>query len=77
MMDTRERAGMLQRRFPQLGAYIAVVDIPMDGRIRVERTLREPGHHTIWGDADGLLRCVVAVTPIPVSGRSDNDGGLV
>jgi len=77
MTDTRERAAMLQRRFPQLGAFIAVLDIATNGEIRVERTLREPGHHTIWGDPDELLRCVVAVTPIPASGRSDDDGNLV
>jgi hypothetical protein len=77
MMDRQERAATLQRRFPLLGAYIAVVDIPMEGKIRIERTLREPGHHTVWGDPSELLRCVVAVTPIPASGRSEGNGSLV
>lgn len=77
MTDTRERAGILQRRFPQLGAYIAVLDIPMDGQILVERTLRETGHHTVWGDPGGLLRCIVAVTPILASERNEGDVNLV
>jgi hypothetical protein len=77
MMDTRERADTLQRRFPRLGAYIAVLNIPIDSGIRVERTLREPGHHTVWGDPGELLQCVVAVMPMPASGRSDENGGLV
>lgn len=77
MTDTRERAGTLQRRFPQLGVYIAVLDIPRDGQVRVERTLREPGHHTVWGDPDELLRFVVAVMPLSVSERNESDGSLV
>lgn len=75
--DTPEGASKLQRRFPQLGAYIAVLDIPMDGQIRVERTLRETGHHTVWGDSGELLRCVVAIVPIPASERNEGNGNLV
>ncbi len=61
VMETQEQARTLQRRFPRLGAYIAVLDIPVDDLIRIERTLREPGHHTIWGEPDELLRAIVAV----------------
>lgn len=63
MMDTPERARTLQRRFPRLGTYIAVLDILRDGSFRIERTLREPGHHTVWGDPERLLGVVIAVLP--------------
>src|SRR5262245_56113836 len=55
MMDTLERVRALRRRIPMLGASIAALDIPWRDRIRIERTLREPGHHTVWGDPDELV----------------------
>jgi hypothetical protein len=48
---------------PLLCAYIATLRIPLGESVRIERTLKGVGHHTIWGEADHLLGLVVAVVP--------------
>ena len=47
-----------------LGRFIAEVLIPENSPIRVERTTRSPGHHTLWSEPDAVLRCVVRVLPL-------------
>jgi hypothetical protein len=49
------------RSFPNLGTHIAVLHIPDDAPVRVERT-RGPGHFTVWADPAVLLSYVIAVT---------------
>jgi hypothetical protein len=63
MYDSEERARAVASRFG-LGARVAALDLPDDGRFRIERTGRRPGHYTIWGNADVLLTFVVAVIPV-------------
>ena len=48
-------------RFPQLGGYLARLDIPEDAPVQIKRTRRRRGHHTIWGEPSFLLDCVVEV----------------
>jgi hypothetical protein len=52
------------QRFPRSGSFIATLDIPDDGRFRIEQTTTRRTHWTIWGDADALLGCIIAVEPI-------------
>ncbi len=61
--STAAQARRQRRRSPMLGTYIAVLRVPLDGSVRIERT-RGEGHHTIWGDAALLWSLVVAVEPI-------------
>lgn len=61
--STAAQARRQRRRSPVLGLFIAVLRVPLDGSIRIERT-RGEGHHTIWGDPEVLLSLVVAVVPI-------------
>ena len=65
MYATEAQARRKARGVPALGAFIATVDIPEDGSVRYERTLKSSGHHTVWGDAARLLeRVVLPVTPV-------------
>lgn len=61
--STAAQARRQRRRSPILGRYIAVLRVPLDGTVRIERT-RGEGHHTLWGDPDALLSLVVAVEPL-------------
>lgn len=58
---TLAQARRKQRAVPVLGEYIAALAIVEDDDVRMERTTREPGHHTIWGPPPVLLASVVAV----------------
>lgn len=61
--STAAQARRKRRTSPVLGSWIAVLSVPLDGSVRVERT-RGAGHHTIWGDPATLLALVVAVEPV-------------
>lgn len=58
--STAAQARRKRRTSPVLGAFIAVLRVPLDGSMRVQRT-RGEGHHTVWGEPAALLRLVVAV----------------
>jgi hypothetical protein len=61
--DTFEAALTKAKESPGLGTYVSELVIPTDGTIRWERTTRDPGHHTLWGEPEDLHRCVVHVSP--------------
>jgi hypothetical protein len=61
--STLNQARRKQRVSPVLGAYIAVLRVPMDGSIRVMRTLGGDGHHTLWAPAPVLRSLEVSVEP--------------
>jgi hypothetical protein len=42
-------------------AFVAELLIQDAGPVEFARTLRSPGHHTLWGSPDILLACVVLV----------------
>ena len=48
---------------PFPGLYIAELLIPDDAPTRFRRTGAR-GHHTLWGDPDVLLACVVSVVHV-------------
>jgi hypothetical protein len=52
------------RRFPQLGRYLATLDLSQSTTATWERTTPSEGHYTVWGDPEELLQCVVNVVPI-------------
>ena len=56
-----------------LGTYVAELRLDEDGPIRFERTTREPGHHTLWGDPAELRRCVVSIRPVAPEARQENE----
>jgi hypothetical protein len=65
---TEAQAHRHARRMPMLGTHIAEVAIAASAPVHVERTLRTPGHHTLWGKPAFLLACVrrvVAVLAMP------------
>jgi hypothetical protein len=64
MYRTLAQARRKARAFPFLGGFISTVPIPSDAPFQVERTTASAGHHTVWGDAEALLACVVAVQPV-------------
>lgn len=49
------------RRFPQLGNYIAAIDLSKGKHLMHERTTQQPGHFTIWGEPAQILACLVSV----------------
>lgn len=50
--------------YPGLGQYIATLRIPEGGRITYRRTGSNRGHHTLWGEPQDLLACIVTVVPM-------------
>ena len=59
--STLAQARRKRRVSPSIGAFIAVLRIPLDGSVRIERTLGGDGHHTIWGRASDLAELEVSV----------------
>jgi hypothetical protein len=51
-------------KLPTLGRFIAELSVADDGPIVWKRTGDKPGHHTLWGDPDDLLDCVVRTFPV-------------
>jgi hypothetical protein len=49
---------------PQLGRFIAELELPDGNEVRVERTLASAGHHTVWAEPSFLLTCVVRVQSV-------------
>jgi hypothetical protein len=60
---TVQQAGR-RARLPGFGQYIAELRIPDTSPVRWRRTGRQPGHHTLWGEPDELLACVVRTTTV-------------
>lgn len=64
VLNTEAQARSRGRGMPWLGRFIAVLEIPDDGRITYQRTGTSRGHFTLWGDPLVLLRCVVRVVAV-------------
>jgi hypothetical protein len=62
--NTAEQARRSARRRPMLGRYIAELRLPEDRPLRLERTLKSSGHHTLWAEPSELLALVVRVEPV-------------
>jgi hypothetical protein len=62
VFETLEQAREQARKYPQLGGYLAEIEVPLDAEIECERTTRTKGHWTIWASPADLLRRVVMVT---------------
>ncbi len=60
---TRLQARRTAITYPFLGAFLAEMRIPDDGRVRWEKT-RGRGHHTLWGDSRVMLECITRVVPV-------------
>jgi hypothetical protein len=61
MYDREDQAREQARRIPKLGGFLARLEITEGDSIQVRQTGNNPAHHTIWGDPDELLSCIVAV----------------
>ena len=61
--STMSQARRKRRTSPILGRYIVVLRVPIDGSVRIERTLRDPGRHTIWEEAAVVRTWMVSVEP--------------
>jgi hypothetical protein len=64
VMDTLERALERAREYPMQGTFVAELTIPTDSLIMVKRTTKTPGHYTLFGNADTILRCVTQVISV-------------
>ena len=63
--DSFRSAVRKARRVPNLGQFIAEIRLPVGGVFRIEKTMNDPSHFTIWGDAADLLATVVRVARVP------------
>ena len=61
VFSTLSQARRKRRVSPAIGSYIAVLRVPTDGSVRIERTLRDDGHHTLWAAPSALLMMVLSV----------------
>ena len=55
-------------RYPQLGAWLAEIDLTRSANLRVEQTgRRRLRHYTVWAEPDDLFGCVARVISIAES----------
>ena len=54
----------LAARFPVMGQYIAVLDVPEGGLVRFEQTTDVSTHYTLWGEPRVMLEMVISVVPL-------------
>jgi hypothetical protein len=65
VFDSLGAARTKARRYPDLGKFVAVLQVPPGENISVAQTgRRREGHHTIWAEPGILLACVVDVVPV-------------
>jgi hypothetical protein len=61
---TEDAARFLVEQYPQMGRYIATLEVPEHGPIRYEQTTNDPDHYTLWASAAVLLDRVVSVVAL-------------
>jgi len=64
VFTTEAQARNKAHDYPGLGGFIAAMRVRDEEAIRFARTGRNRGHHTLWGEPEALLGCVVAVVPV-------------
>jgi hypothetical protein len=64
VFDQESQARQKAREAPYLGRYIAELRVLEGDPLRYQRTMRTPGHYTLWGPADVILNRVVGVAPV-------------
>ena len=63
-VQSTEQQARHRAKLPGFGRYIAELWIRDTDSIRWRRTGRQSGHHTVWGEPDALLACVVRTVPV-------------
>ena len=63
-VQSTEQQARQRARLPGFGRFIAELVIADDSGIIWRRTGRQAGHHTLWGDPDAMLACVVRTIPV-------------
>jgi hypothetical protein len=61
VFSTLSQARRKRRTSPGIGQYIAVLRVPLDGSVRMQCTLRDDGHHTLWASPAKLRGLVLSV----------------
>src|SRR5699024_3392894 len=62
LFSTLQQARNQIRRLPPARrGFIAELHVPDNALVTVERTGRQRGHHTLWGNPDDILRYVARV----------------
>jgi hypothetical protein len=64
VFETIEQARLQAQKYPDLGSFIAEIEVPVDVEAVCERTTRTEGHWTIWASPVLLLQRVISVTGI-------------
>lgn len=65
LFDTLLRARKMAAGPSWNGAgFIVELHIPAGALVTIERTGRQPGHHTLWGAPDVILSYITRVVPI-------------
>lgn len=64
MNATVEQVRRTARRFPTVWRYIAALDLPTDGRVRIERTTAVAGHFTVWATPEELRQYIAFIMPL-------------
>jgi hypothetical protein len=70
MYDSEAQARETADHFPDVWQAIAVLDLPDDGRFRIERT-GVMGHWTVWAQPDAVIQYVVATFPLRKQALND------
>lgn len=70
MYESEVQARETAARFPNVWQTIAVLDLPDDGRFRMEQTGVAAGHWTVWAQPDAVIHYVVDTLPLLKEGAS-------
>src|SRR5688572_4361004 len=59
--DSFETSRVLAERFPVMGDFVAVLEVPEQAAVTFEQTTDVPSHYTLWGSPRDMLDLVVSV----------------
>jgi hypothetical protein len=62
--NTSETSRRLAERFPTMGHFVAVIELPEHASVIFEQTTDVPSHYTLWGTPRDMLDLVVSVVAI-------------
>ena len=62
--DSATRARQQARRYRGMGRFIAALTIDDGDTIRLEKTMDDPRHYTLWGSPEAVLALMTGIEPV-------------
>ena len=64
MFDTMENALKKRAEIPDLGDFVAILDLPDE--VQRERTGKSPGHYSVYETGEALMAYIVETVDVPI-----------